>query len=126
MHMKEWPMKASLKRERKHHITCTSARNGALNARCAKTRRPENKATAFLITHCERSGACRKPGTAFTMEYHIPGTDVMTLVVQATGNDMCSLERDHSVLAFLEHTLRSERTLQSTSCKPSSFYDAPI
>eukprot|EP00971_Amphidinium_carterae_P238074 4726311-Amphidinium_carterae.1 len=39
---------------------------------------PENKATVLLITHLQRSDTCRKPGTAFTMEYQMPGTDVRT------------------------------------------------
>eukprot|EP00971_Amphidinium_carterae_P285299 5663742-Amphidinium_carterae.1 len=44
---------------------------------------PENKATVLLRTHCDRSDTCKKPGTAFTMEYQIPGTDARTSVVQA-------------------------------------------
>eukprot|EP00971_Amphidinium_carterae_P036479 717223-Amphidinium_carterae.1 len=42
---------------------------------------PENKATALLISHFQRLETwCRKPGTAFTTEYKIPGTEVRTLV----------------------------------------------
>eukprot|EP00971_Amphidinium_carterae_P175028 3469671-Amphidinium_carterae.1 len=60
---------------------------------------PENKATALLRTHRQRSDTCRKRGTAFTMEYQIPGTDVRTLVVQAVQMQYPTvLTRDHSVL----------------------------
>eukprot|EP00971_Amphidinium_carterae_P318563 6332122-Amphidinium_carterae.1 len=71
------------------------------------------------------------------MEYQIPGPDVRTLVVQAFiaiagvangfKNGPCNMpSRGYSVLDFLEPTLRSERTLQSTPCKPLSFHNAPI
>eukprot|EP00971_Amphidinium_carterae_P036151 710524-Amphidinium_carterae.1 len=52
-------------------------------AQCALMRPivgPENKVTALLISHRQRADTCRKPGTTFTMEYEIPGTDVTTLV----------------------------------------------
>eukprot|EP00971_Amphidinium_carterae_P256649 5095960-Amphidinium_carterae.1 len=55
--------------------------NGALHAHCALIG-PENKATALLITHRRRSDTCRKPGTAFTTEYQMPGEDVRTSVAQ--------------------------------------------
>eukprot|EP00971_Amphidinium_carterae_P186868 3709333-Amphidinium_carterae.1 len=35
------------------------------------------------MSHRQTSDTCRKPGIAFTMEYHIPGRDIRTLVVQA-------------------------------------------
>eukprot|EP00971_Amphidinium_carterae_P159804 3168442-Amphidinium_carterae.1 len=57
------------------------ALDGALHAHFVLG--PENKATALLISHRQRSETCRNPGTAFTMEYQIPGADVRTLVVQA-------------------------------------------
>eukprot|EP00971_Amphidinium_carterae_P152696 3026692-Amphidinium_carterae.1 len=49
------------------------------NIVCPITLGPENNATALLTTHCQRADTCKKPGTAFTMEYQIPGTDARTL-----------------------------------------------
>eukprot|EP00971_Amphidinium_carterae_P171738 3405084-Amphidinium_carterae.1 len=57
--------------------------DGAVNAHCAQAGSPENKATALLISHRQRSDTFRKPGTAFTIEYQLPGADVRTLAVQA-------------------------------------------
>eukprot|EP00971_Amphidinium_carterae_P065595 1299640-Amphidinium_carterae.2 len=54
--------------------------HGAFNADCAQTVSPENKPTALLRTHRQRSDTCKKPGTAFTMEYQVPGKAVRTLV----------------------------------------------
>eukprot|EP00971_Amphidinium_carterae_P272775 5413852-Amphidinium_carterae.1 len=63
MNLKEWPMpkKTSDKRNTTYIIV-----------NCAQAVDPENKATALLITHCQRSDTCKKPGTAFTMEYQMP------------------------------------------------------
>eukprot|EP00971_Amphidinium_carterae_P197651 3922731-Amphidinium_carterae.1 len=159
MHLTKWYCKHPSREQRKHHLyDCACKLLSAigssgwalliesLNAHGAQTVTPENKATALLKTHLQRSDTCRKPGTAFTTEYQIPGTDVKTLVVQAFVQK-CSVMaiqfqslpqklnngpwRDYSLNSiqcwvFLEPTLRSERTLQSTSCKPSSFHEAPI
>eukprot|EP00971_Amphidinium_carterae_P106144 2102238-Amphidinium_carterae.1 len=65
--------------------------DGAMHAHCALMVGPENKATALLISHCQRSDICRKPGTAFAMEYQTPGTDVRTLVPKSTVNKACSI-----------------------------------
>eukprot|EP00971_Amphidinium_carterae_P323772 6434465-Amphidinium_carterae.1 len=73
---KERPMQTSIKRQRKTPRLLGVSLDGA-------TFGPENKATALLITHRQRSETCRKPGTAFTIEYQTPGIDVRTLVVQA-------------------------------------------
>eukprot|EP00971_Amphidinium_carterae_P280004 5558287-Amphidinium_carterae.1 len=54
--------------------------DGAFHAQLRLIVRPENKATALLISHCQRPDTCKKPGTAFTTEYQIPGTAVTTLV----------------------------------------------
>eukprot|EP00971_Amphidinium_carterae_P172175 3413685-Amphidinium_carterae.1 len=61
-HLKEWPSET-----RKHHVYYA-----ALTAHCDQAVSPENKVTALLITHRHRSDTCRKPGTAFTMEYQMP------------------------------------------------------
>eukprot|EP00971_Amphidinium_carterae_P037634 740284-Amphidinium_carterae.1 len=53
----------------------------------------------------QRSDTCRKPGTAFATEYSAPGADTRTS-------------------GFL--ALRLERTLESTTGKPSSLHDAPM
>eukprot|EP00971_Amphidinium_carterae_P112054 2219458-Amphidinium_carterae.1 len=50
---------------------------------------PENKATALLISHRQKPNTCRKPGTAFTMEYQIPGTAVRTLVQEHVQHPSC-------------------------------------
>eukprot|EP00971_Amphidinium_carterae_P170077 3369945-Amphidinium_carterae.1 len=42
------------------------------------------EATALLISHRQRSDTCRKPGTAFTTEYKIPGTDARTSVLKCS------------------------------------------
>eukprot|EP00971_Amphidinium_carterae_P213794 4242816-Amphidinium_carterae.2 len=57
--------------------------DGALHAQTALVVGPENKATALLVSHLQRSDICKKPGTAFTMEYQMPGADARTLVDQA-------------------------------------------
>eukprot|EP00971_Amphidinium_carterae_P332303 6466390-Amphidinium_carterae.1 len=76
-------------------------------AQCGLTMRlivgPENKATALLISHRQRADACKKPGTAFTTEYQIPGTDVRTLVqkhsILLLNNETWNvLSTDHSVM----------------------------
>eukprot|EP00971_Amphidinium_carterae_P200985 3988354-Amphidinium_carterae.1 len=54
--------------------------DGAFHAHLRLIVGPENKATALLISHCQWPDTSRKPGTAFTTEYQIPGTDVRTLV----------------------------------------------
>eukprot|EP00971_Amphidinium_carterae_P011976 236205-Amphidinium_carterae.1 len=58
---------------------------------------PEHKATALLISHRQKPDTCRKPGTALTTEYQIPGTDVRTLVqehsiILATGIEQRTME----------------------------------
>eukprot|EP00971_Amphidinium_carterae_P108137 2140796-Amphidinium_carterae.1 len=97
--------------------------DGALRAHSALIVGPENKATALRISHRQRSDTCRKPGTAFTMEYKIPGTDVRALVVQQQGGAW--ILRPFSA-GFSLSPLRSERILQSTQCEPLSFHDTPI
>eukprot|EP00971_Amphidinium_carterae_P224507 4453773-Amphidinium_carterae.1 len=54
----------------------------SFKSHCTQTDCPENKAAALLISHRQKADTCRKPGTAITMEYQIPGADVRTLVVQ--------------------------------------------
>eukprot|EP00971_Amphidinium_carterae_P019788 389883-Amphidinium_carterae.1 len=66
-----------------HFLLLGVSWDGILNVHCAQTASPENKATVLLITHRQRTDTCRNPGTDFTMEYQMPGTNVRTLVVQA-------------------------------------------
>eukprot|EP00971_Amphidinium_carterae_P140246 2778677-Amphidinium_carterae.1 len=87
-HLKEWPMKTSINASGSPRWANLIESNGvsldgALNAHCTCTVSPENKATALLRTHRQRSDTCKKPGTAFTMEYQIPGREIRTLVAQA-------------------------------------------
>eukprot|EP00971_Amphidinium_carterae_P146141 2896548-Amphidinium_carterae.1 len=54
-------------------------------AYCARLADPENKATALPTSHRQRSDTwCKKPGTAFTTEYRIPGADNRTLVIKCS------------------------------------------
>eukprot|EP00971_Amphidinium_carterae_P227156 4505743-Amphidinium_carterae.2 len=77
------------------------------------------------------------------MEYQTPGADVRTLVVQdwcrlaafvatsfkaSQGAEQQTTEGALETIQcciFLQPTLRLERTPHSTTCKPSSFHDAP-
>eukprot|EP00971_Amphidinium_carterae_P141044 2795133-Amphidinium_carterae.1 len=53
--------------------------NGALRLLTVLVVSPEKRATVLPISHRPRSDTCKKPGTAFTMEYRIPGRDDKTL-----------------------------------------------
>eukprot|EP00971_Amphidinium_carterae_P046015 905425-Amphidinium_carterae.1 len=131
---KERPMQTSIKRQEETPrvaIKKWHPNSGQVSLDGA-TVSPESKATALLTTHRQRSDTCRKPGTAFIMEYQTPGADVRTLLVQALCRNAAFIaisgnnRANQSVLDFLEPTLRSEHTLQSTTCIPSSFYAALI
>eukprot|EP00971_Amphidinium_carterae_P095498 1889424-Amphidinium_carterae.1 len=83
MHVKKCPMRGAVGISGSHLIENVVAFHvhllkGALLMRLIVS--PENKATALLINHCQRPVTCKKPGTAFTTEYQIPGADDRTLV----------------------------------------------
>eukprot|EP00971_Amphidinium_carterae_P160278 3177421-Amphidinium_carterae.2 len=67
----------------------------ASNPKLATT--PENNATAFPTIQLQKPETCKKPGTAFTAAYKIPGADVST---HAKNHKLGTLETAGCAMAF--------------------------